>query len=124
MKHYLQLRKSQSEVFSLLDRLNAFFGAFYFSIIFFFPLYVMLIEFLIVYMYLVYPITILLFVLSMLYFYTVTKLYLKALRLKQNMEVDHPTVKKVALIHLSVFVILGFIITVCFLVWWIPLLLV
>jgi len=124
MKKYKELWKNALQDFHLGDLLEAFFGASVFTGIIIAPFIIMAIETLVVYFYLLYTFTVLFYVLAVVYFYLVYRLYLKALKLMKS-EIPHfDSIKKLAFIHWFILTVLGFLVTILFIVWWIPLLLV
>lgn len=124
MKQYLILWKNSLKEFHWIELVYAMLGSMVLSTIIIAPIVIMAIETLVVYFYLLYTFTVLFYVIAVFYFYLIYRFYLRALRLMKSDISDFASIKKLAWYNLVGMSTMGLIVTILFIVWWIPLLLV
>ncbi|MBU0997375.1 MAG: hypothetical protein KKE16_04945 [Firmicutes bacterium] len=124
MKKYLEILKSFHQLFTLKERLSAMFGGLLFSFLIFMPLIILLAEVMVVYIYMIYTLTVLAIFIGLAFSAVASHLEKKALFLKKPELVNDSTVKSLLFIHQIVINSIIVIIGLCFLLWWIPILMV
>ncbi len=124
MKKYLEYLKTFRSLFTLKERLSALCGGLLFATMIFLPVVIILTEMMVVYIYMVYTLTVLGIFVALAFSAVASHLEKKALSLKNAELAKDPSVGKVLFFNQilinSIIVIIG----LCFLLWWIPILMV
>lgn len=124
MKKYLEHLKTFRTLFTHLERMSAFFGGMLFSLLIFIPVFIILAEMMIVYIYLIYTLVVILIFAVMACSITWSHFNKKALYLKKAEFINHPSIRYVFFVNQIIFNVIISIIGICFLLWWIPILMV